>query len=284
MTGGTPETPETRCIMRESLSAITSRAGFVKPWLFGLLLPVLLFTGFEPVGAQSRTEEAKDRLDGKSSEPAVVQAARIVWYIGIDVMPAFLYFRPVHEDEPPLRYNRYPYQNPRYTGIRNFDDGHRGLWDIQGTFSLPQTSRAMQQASAKVKRNIRYWSLIAGYEYLKEDGAPYPIHQSEFLFERKFRFLPQGDGGLQLGVRTLGLDGDVYAGPNVGLNLEIYPWQPFSIGYSGNMTYTTYVGVINHGLDIGVHIDASRFFFRYRWLDIGGVKFNTFTAGAGFYF
>ena len=249
-----------------------------------LVLPVL--PTFPDVQAQSRTEEAKDRLDGRSDEPPVVRAARIFLHIGIDVMPTFFYFQPLHPDEPALSYNRYPYQNPRYSGIRNFQEesDRRGLWDVQATFSLPQTSWAMQQASARVKRNIRYWSLIAGYEYLKEDGAPYPIHQSQFLFERKFRFLPQGDGGFQFGLRTLHLDGDTYAGPELGVNLEIFPWRPFSLAYNGSWTYTTFADVINQQVDFGIHVDATRVFFRYRWLDIGGVKFGTFTAGAGFYF
>ncbi len=249
-----------------------------------LFVLILLFAGWKPLEAQSRTEEAKDRLDGKSDEHVVIKAARIWWHIGIDVMPTFFYFQPAYEEEPALRYNRYPYENPDYSGIRNFNDGRNGLWDLQATFSLPQTSGAMQQGSARIKRNIRYWSLLAGYEYLKEDGAPYPIHQAELLFERKFRFLPQGDGGFQFGLRTLHLDGDAYPGPDVGLNLEVYPWQPFSIGYNGNWTHTRFAEVINHQLDFNIHIDASRVFFRYRWLDIGGIRFNTLAAGAGFYF
>ncbi len=266
------------------MQRLASRLFLILP-LIGLLLLSGLTT-MPDVQAQSRTEEAKDRLDGKSDEPPIVRAARIFLHIGIDVMPTFFYFQPLYADEPPLRYNRYPYQNPNYNGIRNFadDEGRGGLWDVQATFSLPQTSWAMQQASARVKRNIRYWSLIAGYEYLKEAGAPYPIHQSEFLFERKFRFLPQGDGGFQFGLRTLHLDGDIYAGPDFGVNLEIFPWRPFSLAYNASWTYTTFADVINQQLDFGIHIDASRVFFRYRWLDIGGVKFGTFTAGAGFYF
>ncbi|MFO8029402.1 MAG: hypothetical protein R6U28_06050 [Cyclonatronaceae bacterium] len=254
------------------------------------LVGLLLLTGLPEVSnvrAQSRTEEAKDRLDGQSNAPPVVRAARVLFHIGIDVMPTFFYFQPLHDEEPPLRYNRYPYQYPMYQGIRTFDEeqrGHRGLWDVQTTFSLPQTTWAMQQASARVKRNIGYWSLIAGYEYLKETEAPYPIHQSGFLFERKFRFLPQGDGGFQVGLRTLHLDGDIYAGPDFGVNLEIFPWRPFSLAYNASWTYTTFADIINQQLDLGIHVDASRFFFRYRWLDIGGVKFGTLTAGAGFYF
>ncbi|MBP3193326.1 hypothetical protein [Natronogracilivirga saccharolytica] len=244
---------------------------------------VLLAAPGQPLGAQSRTEDAKDRLDGKD-DPAIVQAARIAWHIGIDVMPAFFYFQPIEEDEPKLRYNRHPYQDPQFSGIRNFDDGYSGLWDIQGTFSLPQTSRAMQQVSATVKRNIGYWSLSAGYEYLKEDAAPYPIHQGQFLIGRKFRFHPKGDGGLQFGMRTLQLDGDYYPGPDIGVNLEMFPLRPFSIGYQGNWTYTRFADVINHQLDLGIHLSSSRVFFRYRWLDIGGIKFDTLTAGYGIYF
>ena len=260
------------------------------PFLILPLVGLLLLSGLTDVPdvrAQSRTEEAKDRLDGRSDEPPVVRAARIILEIGIDVMPTFFYFQPLHDNEPPLRYNRYPYHDPYFRGIRTFDEeqkGRRGLWDVHATFSLPQTSWAMQQASAKIKRNIGYWSLIGGYEYLKEAEAPYAIHQSEFLFERKFRFVSQGDGGLQFGLRTLHLDGDIYAGPDIGVNLEIYPWRPFSLGYQGSWTYTTFADVINQQLELGLHIDASRVFFRYRWLDIGGVKFGTFTAGAGFYF
>ncbi|MDG5767199.1 hypothetical protein QA596_06970 [Balneolales bacterium ANBcel1] len=248
------------------------------------LIPLMVFAGWQPLSAQSRTEEAKDRLDGKSDDHVVVQAARVMWHVGIDVMPMFFYFQPAYEDEPPLRYTRYPYANPKYSGIRTFEEGSRGLWDIEGTFSLPQTTWAMQQASARVKRNIRYWSLIAGYEYMKEDDAPYGIHQTEFLFERKFRFVSQGDGGLQLGMRTLRLDGSTYRGPDIGINVELYPWRPFSLRYAGSWTYTTHADVINHQLDFGVHVNAMRLFFRYRWLDIGGVKFGTLTAGTGFYF
>ena len=261
----------------------------VSPWLLMLLLAGLLLSPGKPeTYAQSRTEEAKDRLDGKKGDnQALVEAVRLFLHIGIDVMPAFFYFQPLHDNEPPLRYNRYPYQHPQYRGIRSFnEDGteRRGLWDLQATFSLPQTTWAMKQASVAIKRNIRYWSLIAGYEYLMETDAPYPIHQSAFLFERKFRFVARGDGGMQFGVRTLHLDGDAYAGPDIGVNLELYPFQPFSIGYKGNWTYTTFAAIINHQVDFGLHINASRFFFRYRWLDIGGVGFGTLTAGAGFYF
>lgn len=231
----------------------------------------------------SRTEEAKDRLSGESGSLAT-RTARLIFHIGIDVMPRFFYFEEVKENEPPLRYNSYPYQNSNYSGIRNFEDGSSGLWDIEGTVSMPQGREAMQQASANIKRNLSYWSLIGGYEYLKEQGAPYPIHQYEFLVERKFRFIPQGDGGLQLGARGLNLGGDNYAGPNVGLNIEVFPFNPLSLGYRGSITFTTFTEVTNHELDFGVHHNSTRFFFRYRWLNIGGVNFEIFTLGTGFYF
>ncbi len=258
--------------------------GMTRRWLLFPVVLLLFLMSWQPLKAQSRTEDAKDRLDGKDSDHVVVQAARIMWHIGFDLTAEFFYFRPAYDDEPPLRYNRYPYQDSRFPGVRNFDEGHRGLWDIQATFSLPQTSQAMYQGSATIKRNIRYWSLIAGYEYLKEEVAPYGIHQTAFLFERKFRFWEGGDAGLQFGGRALSLDGDVYPGPDIGVNIELYPRQPFSIGYAGNWTHTRFADVVNHQLELGVHIDAARFFFRYRWLDIGGINFGTLTAGTGFYF
>lgn len=231
----------------------------------------------------SRTEEAKDRLSGESG-PLAFRTARLIFNIGMEFMPHFFYFQEIKEDEPPLRYNNYPYQSSDYTGLRNFENGSRSLWDIEGTVSMPQGKEAMQQASANIKRNFYYWSMIGGYEYLKEQGAPYPIHQYEFLIERKFRFIPQGDGGLQVGGRGLHIDGGNYVGPSVGINMEVYPFKPVSVSYRGNITLTTFTQFTNHELNFNVHRNSTRFFFRYRWLDIGGVNFETFSLGTGFYF
>ena len=255
--------------------------------LFIMLILLLGFISvsvrYNPVVAQSRTEDAKDRLDGKGGID-VANAVRFMMYFGGDAIPYFLYFGPLYEHPPEMGYNRYPYETPYFQGIRNFESGQRGLWDVQATFSLPQTYEAMLQASAEVKRNMRFWSYLTSYEYLRERAAPYPIHQMRLAVERKFRFMPQGDGGLQFGVRTLGLDGDFYAGPEFAVNMEVYPWRPFSLAYTGSYTYTTFADVVNHQATLGIHMRSSRVFFRYRWLDIGGIWFRTLTAGTGFYF
>ncbi|MDI6401258.1 hypothetical protein QLX67_04570 [Balneolaceae bacterium ANBcel3] len=262
------------------------RKPFKQHSLFFILPVCILFSGLISVheaAAQSRTEEAKDRMDGKSG--TVSNTLSLLYHVGVEPLQFFFYFKPAYHNEPRLSYNPYPYQHTQSQGIRNFEEaGRRGVWDAQATFSLPQTSVAMSQLSARIKRNQRYWGFILGYEYMKEEKAPFGIHQGEYLAERKFRFMPNGDGGLQFGMRSIHMDGDAYVGPSLGVQVEVFPFRPFSLGYMGNATHTKHADVINHELHLGIHIHSSRFFFRQRWLNIGGIHFRTLTAGAGLYF
>jgi len=254
-----------------------------------LLMVLLLLLAAQSITAQSRTEEAKKRLEGESDDIGV--SALITFLeIGAEFMPEFFYFRAIRPDEVPLRYNAIPYYGRgRYNaGIRNFsgleDDGKASLVQLRLNTSMPQGSLAMEQFSGELKWHIRYWAVHSRYEQLREATAPYPIRQFNVAAGRKFRFLENGDGVLYLGFRTLGLGADHYTGPELMTDFSWYFREPFSAHYTYSSMVQTYGFINNHEFGLQLHRQNMSFGLSYRWLDILGVHFRTLSFGAGINF
>jgi hypothetical protein len=241
------------------------------------------------VSAQSRTEEAKKRLDGERSG---ANASLIVSLIEISVefMPEFFYFRPMRLDEQPLRYAPHPYNRDRNgyprPGIRNFsgEDSQNSLFQVNLHTSMPQGAVAMEQYAADLKWHIRAWGVQSRYEYLREAIAPYGIYQLNVDLERKFRFFTSGDAGFFMGVRSVWMGGDSYVGPQAGSNFELYPFEPFSLRFTTSAAAMKHGLVTNQELGLGIHHNNLRFSLSHRWLNIIGVPFRTISFGAGVYF
>jgi hypothetical protein len=239
--------------------------------------------------AQSRTEEAKKRLDGESSSKDVSLALTVL-EITLEFMPEFFYFRPIFADEQPLRYNAHPYARDTHgftmKGIRDFsgEETRKTLFQANLNTSMPQGTLAMEQYAGDLKWHIRAWALQTRYEYLREAIAPYGIHQFNFDIERKFRFFTTGDAGFFVGVRSVWMGGDTYVGPEAGTNFELYPFEPLSLRFTTSAAAMQYGLVTNQELGIGIHRDQLRFSLSHRWLNIIGVPFRTISAGVGVYF
>lgn len=249
-----------------------------------LILLLLILSTSTGVFAQSRTEEAKKRLDGESrgSNSAFIET---LIEVSLEYLPEFFYFRRLGPDEPVMGYSPYPYHPGYGRGIRSFTDVEPKprLFHVNLNLSMPQGSLAMEQYAGGAKWNLRYWALQSRYEYLKEAAAPYGIHQFDAAVERKFRFFYSGDAGLFLGVRRLSLSGDTYWGPEAGSNFEIYPFDPVSIKFTTSAMWQEYGTVTNQELSIGIHRDMLKFSVGYRWLNVHGVPFRTLSAGFGIY-
>jgi hypothetical protein len=249
--------------------------------IMGLSVPVAT--------AQSRTEEAKKRMDGESSS-SDISLALAVLDITLEFMPEFFYFRPLRIDEQPLRYNAYPYARDAYgftlNGIRDFsgEETRKTLFQANLNTSMPQGALAMEQYAGDLKWHIRAWGVQTRYEYLREAIAPYGIHQFNIDVERKFRFFTTGDAGFFVGVRSVWMGGDTYVGPEAGTNFELYPFEPFSFRFTTSAALMEYGTVSNQELGIGIHRDNMRFSLSHRWLNIIGVPFRTISAGIGVYF
>ena len=237
--------------------------------------------------SQSRTEEARKRLDGERSSTTVT-ALFTVLELTIDFMPEFFYFRSLHPDEPRLRYNPTPF-NPHHhrsnSGIRNFSGydglGQSHLIQLRFNTSMPQGTLAMEQLSMEAKGHFGFWAVHSRYEQLQEAAAPYPIRQFNLAGGRKFRFLTDGDAGLLLGVRSLGLGSSRYTGPELMADFSWYVRDPFSIHYTYSSMVQRHGFIRNHEFGTGLHRGQFHFGLSHRWLDILGVQFRTFSFGVG---
>jgi hypothetical protein len=252
------------------------------PFLAVIILMFLPDLGF----TQSRTEEAKKRLDGESSSGSISTLFAVL-ELTVDFMPEFFYFRALHPDEPRLRYNATPYNrnSGMHSGIRNFSsyeqDGKSKLIQFRFNTSMPQGLLAMEQLALEAKWHIRYWAIQGRYEQLREVAAPYPIRQFNLAGGRKFRFLENGDAALYLGVRSLGIGSDSYVGPELLADFSWYFLEPFSLNYTFSSMAQQYGFIRNHELGAGIHRGQLHFGLTHRWLDILGVHFRTLSFGVG---
>jgi hypothetical protein len=252
--------------------------------LFSLLFILLLFAGLTDFAkAQSKTEEAKERLKGKRSGSGSDLISMLSFTF--EFMPQFFYFVPVYQDEPYLSYSPAPYsvRSGGETGIRNFQEtGQFGMLETSFSMNLPQTSKSEEVRNVDFRWHLRYWALRGGYNYLKEHRAPYGIHQFNAAAERKFRFLPRSDGGFFLGYREYHLSGDTFRGFDIGFDISAYVFNPVSIQYIFNTSIMKHGETYQHQFLVHAHKDRFRISMGYRHLDILGVGFNAFTAGVGF--
>lgn len=257
-------------------------------WMPVVIASLVLGTAL-PALAQSRTEEAKKRLDGEASSTEISLLLSVL-EISMEFMPEFFYFRPLSINELPLRYASHPYATNPYGellhGIRDFsgETTKSSLFQASLHTAMPQGAWAMGQYAADVKWNIRAWGVQTRYEYLREALAPYGIHQYNLDVERKFRFFRNGDAGFFVGMRSIWLGGDTYTGIQAGSNFELYPVKPFSVRFTTSAAAMRYGSVTNQELGVGIHRDHIRFGLSHRWLNILGVPFRTISAGIGVYF
>jgi len=236
----------------------------------------------ETTNAQSKTEDAKERLKGNKS--SVGDSFLEFMFIYVEFLPQFFYFRDV---ENRVSYNPSPYRphNNSSFGIRDYNNGGQfGMFESQMMLDLPLTSKAMEMRNADMRWHLGFWALRGGYSYMKESIAPYGIHQFNVDLERKFRLAPQTDGGFFLGYRSFGLSGDRFDGFDLGVDVTAYLFNPVSFQYVYNMTILRYGEAHQHQLMAHVHQGQFRFTTGFRNLNLLGVNFSAMVAGVGFSF
>ncbi len=237
--------------------------------------------------AQSRTDEARDRMKGESDSEGEYSFVWSAIELSLDILPELFYFRPMSPAETRMGYTAYPFQRATFRGIRSFEDDAPSrlfLTETHINMSMPQGRLAMEQRAADLRWHAGYWVLNGRYDYQKEAIADYGIHQFLIAGGRKFRFMPNGDAGLMIGYRNLRMGGDRFDGPELGVYMDWYLLKPVSLSfYSGTMGHE-YASVENTIIRLGVHKGPVRFTLGHQWLDIAGVDFNTLSAGVGVYF
>jgi len=237
------------------------------------------------VFAQSKTEEARERMRGNKSSSST-SAFAFFFEASIEFMPYLFFFTGNDPDTPRLSYNPNPFDpvlRGYGYGIRDFSgNGQFGMLDTQFVLNLPTTSKAPSITSADFRWHLQYWAIRGGYSYLKESAAPFGIHQYHTGIERKFRFLNQADAGFFMGYRSFHLSGDQFHGFDTGADVTLYITNPISLQYKFELTVLRYDEAYQHHVNLNLHRDRFRFTLGYRHLDLYGVPFSGLTAGVGF--
>jgi hypothetical protein len=248
------------------------------------ILIILSFGFTADLIAQSKTEEARERMRGNKSSTS---SSAFVFFFEttLEFMPYLFFFTGNEPDTPGLTYNPTPFdrvQRGYGYGIRDFSgDGQVGMLDTQFILHLPTTSKAPSVTSADVRWHLQYWALRGGYSYMKEAVAPFGIHQYHASVERKFRFLNQADAGFFMGYRSFHLSGDQFHGFDTGADVTLYVTNPVSIQYKFEMTVLKYDEATQHHALLNIHRDRFRFTLGYRHLNLYGVPFSAAVAGVG---
>jgi len=267
------------------------------------LIFVLILTGTMMLG-QSKTEKAKKELDSDdpdtenttNSESSdrddscigsfvddscigslVELMLRLVFQIGIN------YDFENHVNIQPVWYN-YPFQNADNTSIRSRFSGVPSLFQTTLAFGGGYDD-ALTNFTAKGDWHLSGWALRFKYQYLQEQGAPYPIHYYYALVERKSAIFENCDMGISTGLGQLELDGKRYPGLLVGYNLEIFIRKPVSVFIQPSVFFPVDADdtVLDRNIGFRFHHNTNYLEVRWNRFSIAAIPFNTIQLALGKY-
>ena len=184
---------------------------------------------------------------------------------------------------PPPIYSATPYSERAYWGIRNPGYTDRMvLLNINGSFTSPMADD-IRAISGDAKLHLAYNAIEVDYHEVNESGEPDKIKEFAAVYERKVRFFPSTDAGLQFGYGSIGIGGSRFDGGVVGWTSDMFLFPPVSVkfqvrGLFANDNVITTTKVLG-----GIHMSRGVLRAGFRRLNIEGVVFDTWTIGYGIY-
>jgi hypothetical protein len=259
--------------------------------IFGLLIQ------FPNVQAQSKTERVEEKVksggdSGSSSDSDSDSIVGFFFELFFDLLPDLFYIQKYSPQEYHAFYNPYPYFPASYStnGLRSYESNK--LFALQ--FDLDNSHYLFNQTDQNLalsgKWSFGYWGVDASYRRWAERGAPIAMHQFQVAVERKMRFFPHSEAGVQLGYQGFGLRGVRYNGAVLGFESDYYWFKPisFQFNYAGSLIAAHKSENI---LPVSTLQTGARYHFQnaalgayYQRLNFDGVVFNSFNIGLSVYF
>ncbi len=267
------------------------------------LLFVLILAGTMVLG-QTKTEKAKEELDsddpdtenttnsessngGGSCLGSFLDESCIGSLIEISLRLGFQFAVNYDFDNyvaiQPVWYN-YPFQLVNNPSIRSRFSGVPRLFQTTLAFGGGYDD-ALTNLTAKADWHLSGWALRFKYQYLQEQGAPYPIHYFYALVERKSAIFENCDMGISNGLGQLELDGKHYPGFLIGYNLEIFIKKPVSVFFQPRVFFLVNADdtVLDRSLGFRLHHDNNYLELRWNRFSVAAIPFNTIQLALGKY-
>ena len=267
------------------------------------LVFVLILAGTVVLG-QSKTEKAKEELESNDSDTEntahsessngddscigsliddscigslVELMLRMVFQVAIN------YDFENYVTIQPVWYN-YPFQSADNTSIRSRFSGVPTLFQTTMAFGGGYDD-ALTNLTAKGDWHLSGWALRFKYQYLREQGAPYPIHYYYALVERKSVIFENCDMGISTGAGQLELDGKRYLGFLIRYNLEIFIRKPVSVFIQPSVFFPANADdtVLDRNLGFRFHHNTNYLEVSWNRFSVAAIPFNTIQLALGKY-
>ena len=267
------------------------------------LLFILILTGTVILG-QTKTEKAKEELESDDpdtenttnsessngggscigslvDDSCIGSLVEITLRIGFQVAINFDFDN--YTAIQPVWYN-YPFQQVDNTSIRSRFSGVPSLFQTTLAYGGGYDD-AITNLTAKGDWHLSGWALRFKYQYLQEQGAPYPIHYYNALVERKSAIVENCDMGISTGFGQLELDGKRYPGFLLGYNLEIFIKKPVSVFIQPSVFFPANADdtVLDRNLGFRIHHNTNYLEVRWNRFSVAAIPFNTIQLALGKY-
>jgi len=258
------------------------------------LFVIMIFTNL--VTGQSKTEDAKEELD--TNKPATKSTSRSdnrdrddsCMGSLLDAMGKLVFQVCINYDYDnmsaiqPILYN-YPYDSTDITGLRSRFSGGSSLFQTTLAFGSGFED-AISNFTAKSDWHLSGWAIRFKYQYLQEQGAPYPIHYYYALVERKSVSFKDWDMGISTGLGQLDMDGKRFPGLLFGYNIEIFIRKPVSLFIQPSIFFPINADdiVLDRNLGLRYHHNTNYLEVRWNRFSIAAIPFYNIQIALGKYF
>lgn len=256
--------------------------------------------------AQSKTEKVEDKLSGGGSgggsssittggtssnsdvEDSLFGIVFEIFFSGtFSNISTLFYLQKLTPDEYSMHYNPYPYFQDGYTtgnGLRNSYAYKSFALNVDLDVSKYPFTLVDENYGASAKLSYDYWALDTSFRLWDETGSPKYMRQFSVALERKMRFFPQSEAGLQFGYQQLKIGTSSFKGGIIGFDSEYYWLKPVSAHFNIHALIfeNAYATLMQTGLRY--HFNHSAILLNYQSLDFGGIVFKGFNVGYSIYF
>lgn len=257
------------------------------------VLMILLFVAPISISAQSKTEKVEDKMKSKnggssssSSDDSDGSLGGFLFELFFALMPDIFYIEKFTPQEFNMNYNAHPYATSEYNavGLQNHNSNKSFSFQAELDGSQFPFTFVDNNYAASAKFNYDYWGLDLSYRLWDEKGSPKMMHQAHAAIERKMRFFPNAEAGVQLGYQRLTIGDSAFNGAIFGIDTDYYWFEPLSFQLNWhallyeNTTATTWQGAVRY------HFGPYAAVMRYQNLDFSGINFRSVNLGLVYYF
>ena len=161
----------------------------------------------------------------------------------------------------------------------NKHDDSRAQWEIWTGNNSEQKTIGLAFTYEELAYNVNF-----KYQNLKEHIAPFDINQLSMTLGLKPMSNEYISFDFNGGLHSIFIDEENFGGITIGAGLALYPIQPISMEFKGNLIFGDGTNSSNSDVSLNIHLDRIKLGFGLNYLNLQGVEFNTLQVKLGLYF